>query len=56
VSAVSILPAVQERQPRSGLLQSSVVSLYVVYLTWSALSNQPDRECNPRIAEILAPG
>ncbi|KAI5635363.1 serine incorporator (Serinc) domain-containing protein [Phthorimaea operculella] len=43
-SGVSILPAVQEHQPRSGLLQSSVVSLYVIYLTWSALSNS-DNEC-----------
>ncbi|KAJ2946340.1 hypothetical protein O0L34_g12377 [Tuta absoluta] len=43
-SGVSILPAVQEHQPRSGLLQSSVVSLYVIYLTWSALSNS-DKEC-----------
>ncbi|KAG7304475.1 hypothetical protein JYU34_011419 [Plutella xylostella] len=45
MSAVSILPAVQEHQPRSGLLQSSVVSLYVVFLTWSALSNG-DSQCN----------
>ncbi|XP_063833702.1 serine incorporator 1 isoform X2 [Ostrinia nubilalis] len=44
-SAVSILPAVQEQQPRSGLLQSAVVALYVVYLTWSALANAP-AECN----------
>ncbi|KAG6462088.1 probable serine incorporator isoform X2 [Manduca sexta] len=44
-SAVSILPSVQEHQPRSGLLQSSVVALYVMYLTWSALSNAPG-ECN----------
>ncbi|KAJ0181247.1 hypothetical protein K1T71_003332 [Dendrolimus kikuchii] len=44
-SAISILPSVQEHQPRSGLLQSSVVSLYVIYLTWSALSNAPS-ECN----------
>lgn len=48
VSIVSILPRVQEGQPRSGLLQSSVVTLYVVYLTWSALSNQPDLNCKPR--------
>ncbi|KAM3966762.1 serine incorporator TMS1 isoform 2-T2 [Aphomia sociella] len=38
-SGISILPSVQEHQPRSGLLQSSVVSLYVIYLTWSALTN-----------------
>ncbi|XP_072935918.1 probable serine incorporator isoform X2 [Epargyreus clarus] len=49
VSGVSILPAVQEQQPRSGLLQSSVVALYVTYLTWSALSNSPG-ECNASIS------
>lgn len=42
-SIVSILPTVQEHQPRSGLLQSSVVTLYVVYLTWSGMSNSPGR-------------
>lgn len=40
-SVISILPTVQEHQPRSGLLQSSVVTLYVVYLTWSSVSNNP---------------
>lgn len=44
-SGISILPAVQEHQPRSGLLQSSVVSLYVIFLTWSALANASP-ECN----------
>lgn len=42
-SIVSVLPTVQEHQPRSGLLQSSVVTLYVVYLTWSGISNSPGR-------------
>ncbi|XP_011062433.1 PREDICTED: probable serine incorporator isoform X2 [Acromyrmex echinatior] len=46
-SIVSILPTVQEHQPRSGLLQSSIVTLYVVYLTWSGVSNSPDGACNP---------
>ncbi|KAK7580261.1 hypothetical protein V9T40_000890 [Parthenolecanium corni] len=45
VSGISILPNVQEAQPRSGLLQSSVVSLYVAYLTWSALSNSNETGC-----------
>lgn len=46
-SGVSILPNVQEAQPKSGLLQSSIVSLYVTYLTWSALANSPVAKCNP---------
>lgn len=46
VSVLSILPQVQEKFPRSGLLQSSVVTLYAVYLTWSALSNNPDAMCH----------
>ncbi|XP_019757298.1 probable serine incorporator isoform X2 [Dendroctonus ponderosae] len=46
VSVISILPPVQEEMPRSGLLQSSIVTLYVTYLTWSAVSNSP-KECNP---------
>lgn len=43
ISIISILPTVQEYQPRSGLLQSSVLTLYVVYLTWSGISNSPGR-------------
>merc|ERR1719481_1797282 len=35
LSVVSILPKVQEHMPQSGLLQSAMVSLYVLYLTWS---------------------
>ena len=46
LSVVAILPKVQEYQPRSGLLQSSVVSLYTIYLTWSAMSNQPGNLLN----------
>lgn len=46
VSVLSILPQVQEKFPRSGLLQSSVVTLYAVYLTWSALSNNPNSKCH----------
>nr|CAG4638491.1 EOG090X07ET [Cyclestheria hislopi] len=53
VSAVAILPKVQEYQPRSGLLQSSVVSLYALYLTWSAMSNQPDPQCKPNFSSII---
>ncbi|KAE8745732.1 hypothetical protein FOCC_FOCC007528 [Frankliniella occidentalis] len=53
VSSVSIMPSVQERQPRSGLLQSSVVTLYATYLTWSALSSSSDDQCNPGLLGII---
>ncbi|KAG8192993.1 hypothetical protein JTE90_028113 [Oedothorax gibbosus] len=45
LSVVSVLPKVQETLRRSGLLQSSIVMLYVMYLTWSALNNS--EECRP---------
>ncbi|KAK2151919.1 hypothetical protein LSH36_346g03001 [Paralvinella palmiformis] len=35
--------------PRSGLLQSSVITIYVMYLTWTAMTNNKDRKCNPSI-------
>lgn len=53
VSIASILPAVQERLPQSGLLQSSLVTLYTVYLTWSALVNNPEKACNPGMFGII---
>lgn len=46
-SCLAVHPKVQERQPRSGLLQSAVISLYAVFLTWSALYYSPDASCNP---------
>ncbi|CAG9540935.1 unnamed protein product [Cercopithifilaria johnstoni] len=53
VSVLSILPRIQEQMPRSGLLQSSFITLYVVYITWSALINNPDKECNPSLIDIF---
>ncbi|XP_051493805.1 serine incorporator 2 isoform X2 [Apus apus] len=49
VSAVSILPKIQEAQPHSGLLQASLITLYTFYVTWSALANVPTRTCNPTL-------
>uniref|UniRef100_A0A182VWX8 Serine incorporator 1 n=1 Tax=Anopheles minimus TaxID=112268 RepID=A0A182VWX8_9DIPT len=53
VSILSISPRVQELQPKSGLLQSSMVTLYTIYLTWSAIANNPDAECNPGFLGII---
>ncbi|XP_017107628.1 serine incorporator 1 isoform X3 [Drosophila bipectinata] len=53
ISVISILPAVQERLPHSGLLQSSLVTLYTVYLTWSAVANNPEKECNPGMFGLM---
>ncbi|XP_072531526.1 serine incorporator 2 [Salminus brasiliensis] len=54
VSVVSVLPKVREAQPSSGLLQSSLISLYTMYLTWSAMSNNPNRKCNPSLLRLVS--
>uniref|UniRef100_A0AC35TWW3 Serine incorporator n=1 Tax=Rhabditophanes sp. KR3021 TaxID=114890 RepID=A0AC35TWW3_9BILA len=53
VSVISILPRVQEHFPYSGLLQSSFMSMYTVFLTWSSLTSSPDHACNPHLKEIF---
>ncbi|XP_036273405.1 serine incorporator 3 isoform X1 [Pipistrellus kuhlii] len=53
VSIISIHPKIQEHHPRSGLLQSSIITLYTIYLTWSALTNEPDQSCNPSLWSII---
>lgn len=53
ISTLSIMPFVQERMPRSGLLQSSFITVYVMYLTWAALINNPDKPCNPSLISIF---
>ncbi|KAA0703488.1 Serine incorporator 1 [Triplophysa tibetana] len=53
-SVVSILPKVQDAAPQSGLLQSSIITLYTMYVTWSAMTNNPDRECNPSLLSLVS--
>lgn len=46
----SIHPKIQEANPRSGLAQSSMVSVYCTYLTMSAMASEPDDQyCNPLV-------
>ncbi|KAF1381297.1 hypothetical protein PFLUV_G00152410 [Perca fluviatilis] len=53
VSIVAILPQVQEAQPTSGLLQASFISCYTMYVTWSAMTNNPNRQCNPSLLSLV---
>jgi len=46
ISAASIHPRVQDANAKSGLLQASVVTLYVTYLVWSAMMSSTEG-CNP---------
>ncbi|KAM7431405.1 hypothetical protein ABFA07_018010 [Porites harrisoni] len=52
---ISVNPVVQEARPRSGLLQASVATTYNTFITWLALSNEPDDICNPS-RDYLFPG
>lgn len=47
ISILSITPKIQEAQPRSGLLQASFLSVYIVFLTWSAMNNSDNKACKP---------
>lgn len=33
----------QDAQPHSGLLQASLITLYTIFITWSALANVPSK-------------
>lgn len=47
---LSINPKIQEANPKSGLAQASMVSVYCTYLTMSAMASEPDdKMCNPLV-------
>uniref|UniRef100_A0A8C2E6Y6 Si:ch73-267c23.10 n=1 Tax=Cyprinus carpio TaxID=7962 RepID=A0A8C2E6Y6_CYPCA len=48
-SALSVMPRIQA----PGLLQSSIMTLYTMYFTWSAMTNESDRTCNPSLISIF---
>lgn len=47
LTILSISPAVQASNPRSGLAQASMVAAYCSYLTASSVMNHDDWQCNP---------
>jgi len=50
VSFISVNPKVQEFNPKAGLAQAAMVSVYCTYLTMSAVSMEPDdKHCNPLV-------
>ncbi|MCJ8744671.1 hypothetical protein PDJAM_G00121320 [Pangasius djambal] len=52
-SVISILKKVRKRLPASGLMQSSFITLYTMYLTWSAVTNEPEKLCNPGLLSFF---
>ncbi len=54
VSIISVLPKIQEAQPRSGLLQSAAITCYVMYITWSAMTNNPSESCSQAIVAVTS--
>lgn len=49
-TVTSVHPKVQEYNPKCGLAQSAMVSVYGTYLTMSAMASEPDdRQCNPLV-------
>lgn len=50
VGILSIHPKIQEVNPKCGLAQSSMVSVYCSYLVLSAMASEPDdKMCNPLV-------
>lgn len=41
MSILSVLPKIQENNPRSGIFQAAVLGLYITYLVGSAVASQP---------------
>lgn len=47
---ISVLPAVQDANPKAGIGQSAMVAVYCTYLTFSAVCMEPDDQaCNPLV-------
>lgn len=47
LTAIALSERVRENVPNSGLIQSGVMIFYTTYITWSAMSGEPDSTCQP---------
>lgn len=47
MTAIALSDRVREVVPNSGLIQSGVMIFYTTYLTWSAMTGEPDSACLP---------
>ncbi|XP_053509455.1 serine incorporator 3 [Ictalurus furcatus] len=52
-SVISLQKKVRKRLHASGLVQSSFITLYTMYLTWSAVTNEPEKLCNPSLLSFF---
>lgn len=43
----------QDASPQSGLLQSSIITMYTMYITWSAMTNNPSKLHIKKISEYI---
>ena len=47
---ISVMPAIQENNPKAGIGQAALVAVYCTYLTFSAVCMEPDdKSCNPLV-------
>jgi uncharacterized protein YxeA len=57
INCLSIHPTIQDKNPRSGLLQSSIVTLYCTYLVYSSIvSEPPEMNCAKVNIDPNSPG
>lgn len=47
MTAIALSERVREVVPNSGLIQSGVMIFYTTYLTWSAMTGEPNSTCQP---------
>jgi len=55
-SIVSVLPSVQEANPKSGILQAAIIGAYSTYVVASAISSEPTStgDCQPSSADVFS--
>jgi len=45
ISVISVLPQIQEFNPRVGLLQAGIIGVFITYMVWSSILSEPIDAC-----------